>query len=460
MIAHPFVFRGREDFIINVGQVAVDLSDGVNPSNFRFPENYHSPHCTGDQALPTWQGIYLRNISMLMPEKFRRNTDEPLQIAAPYVLIDRQGLTTHIYASGVLPLGQKSANGWAFAVDSVELKITANQFEVAKLTGLINVPLLASARENCDYSRPPSNDLTNEDCLVFRAVILRGNNYLFGVENQSSYCVNVWQSQLMIEPNSRLDLSYVNNRFVASATLYGGLDINAGVGNLRLTASGIGFAGLVLTTEAPYFQPGTWSFPSAVTATVGQFSLGFNQIYLAQDSVSTQNGSSELTKIALCFQTSLELEGEVDLDARGSFRLLGYLEEINGRQRYRFRKLKMDAFRVEGGNDAFRVSAAIAFYEDDPAWGTGFYGAGSLFLTALAGGDVGIAAVAQFGQLNGERYFFVDVMARLGNGIPIGAIKLMAAGGGIYKGMSRRPTAKWAASNKWMTATSAIQKPL
>ncbi len=442
MLSAPFVFTGREDFIIDVGQVAVDFSDAVNPTDMQLPPAYTCAYMMGEEEVSSlWKGVYLRDIRLTMPSKFRREQgDSALVVGAPYIIIDRQGFTAHIYVANPLPLGSRRDVNWDFSVDYVSLKIVANQFQEAEMEGLLQVPLLSRSAENCDMVGAASDTAaTNRsDCLLYRAVVQRGNQYYFGVETQGSFCANIWQAQLEIRENSRIDLVYADDEFTATATLYGAISVNASVGeSMSLEMDGIGFENVVLSTGAPYFSPGSWSFPYGLSAGIGPFTIGFNQISLVTvDGENTSNAAGEvLSQVALKFQVSLEMDTALELDARGAFRILGTVESVNGRQKYRFNRVKLDGFSIEASTSAFEVSAALAFYEDHPSWGSGFYGAGSLFVTAMGG--AGIAAVAQFGQKNGERYFFVDVMARFSPGIPLGGMNLMAAGGGVYKGMTR-----------------------
>ncbi|MEO0734941.1 MAG: hypothetical protein AAFZ52_19040, partial [Bacteroidota bacterium] len=124
----PFVFKGKEQVIVSIGQMAIDLSDVANPTNMFVPENYQSPFGNGPGPLAhTWQGFYLAGLEVTLPEKLSRDGSPPIEIGAPYLIIDKMGITVHLYADNLLPLGEKSADGWAFSVDQLDLKITDNQ---------------------------------------------------------------------------------------------------------------------------------------------------------------------------------------------------------------------------------------------------------------------------------------------------------------------------------------------
>jgi len=389
----PFVFKGKEQVEISIGIMAIDLSDVVNPTGMEVPPNYVSPHGNGPGALaPTWQGFYLADLEIQLPEKLSKDGNPPIEVGAPYLIIDKMGITVHLYATNLLPLGEKSADGWAFSVDRVDLKITANQFEEAGIEGKINVPLLANAAANCGGSAtdvPPST-LDPNDCLLYDALFIAGGDVYFTITSQTDYCADLWKAEVIIEANSQLNLDLVDGQFNAAAILYGSITVDAQIND----------------------------------------NFGFTMDELSFD---------DLRDVALNFQAFFNLDAAMDIDVEGAFKILGYLNEDDGRQKWRFRRIKVLALKVNASTDSWSLGATIAFYENDSQWGTGFYGSGHFFLT-MVGGDIGIAAVAQFGTApNGDdKYFFVDIIARLGSGILLpGGIKLMAIGGGVYTNMSR-----------------------
>lgn len=439
-LEQAFVFANKKDVQITVGAIAIDLSDAVNPSEMFFPENYHSPHVVEGFAEPTWQGFYLRGLEIRLPDQYAKETGDTLVIGAPYLILDRSGFTGHFFAENILDLGDKSADGWAFSVDTFDLKITQNTFESAKITGLINVPLLAGAADACYVTLDPNAPVGNirrQDCLGYGAHFSR-SGLDFSVRTSTLYCVNLWKADLVIEENSRIDLSYRNGQFDASATLNGTLLIDADVSpNFKFTMDSLSFDNLTLSNREPHFSPGVWDFPKSITAKLKNFDLSFTHIGLTVDSL---NGSG--TRLAaLNFNAKLNVDGDMKLNCEGMFKLTGYLAETEGKQQWRFQKLRMRAFKIDASTDSWGIKAAIAFYEHDQAWGTGFYGAGTLRISALGGSE--IAAVAQFGSIRNdeaveEKYFFVDVMAKFGNGITLpGGVQLMGIGGGVYKNMTR-----------------------
>ena len=445
-VSTPFAFRSKEDVIISTERIVVDLSSTMNAGDMYFPKGYSNPFVTpvGEgqnlsyQVDSRWEGLYIQGVSVQLPENMRRDGAPPVEVGAPYVIIDQTGLSAHLYADNLLPLGEKTVEGWAFSVDAVDLKLLHNTFQKAQIQGLINVPLLANAAANCGGGSQPGDQITPEDCLSYLAVIQPGA-YHFSVESNQDYCIPVFQAgEVVIEENSRVDLAYVNREFSAAATLHGSISVDAQIGDGGLSVQGLSFDDLVLYTDAPYFNAGTWDFPEEITATYKSFELGFRNIHMAKDSANLD----EPGKCQLFFQAYVSFDGSFDLDATGAFRILGELEQRPESSHWRYRRVKLDAFSIYASTSAFTVGAALAWYGqdgDDPEWGSGFYGYGELVLHSV--GPAGFAAVAQFGEKDGEKYFLVDVMAVVdgANILVAPGLYLGAIGGGIYKNMTANP---------------------
>ncbi len=442
-VEDEFAFTGFEDVVVSLENVALDLSETVNPQGMEanLPPNFHSPHLPAGQLLPTWTGFYMTGMSVRLPEQWSAEGNPPITIASPYMIVDKEGITAHIYALDVLPLNEGNLDGWAFGVDSVDFKVTVGQFESAALAGHVNVPLLKGVA-TCDAGDDAPT--VKDDCLRYVATVQSGNRYYFGMAPMRDFCVPLWKAEARIDRSSNLLIAYETGDFSVTARLYGDISIDDNVTPaVHLKLDSLPFSNVVLTTADPYFETGTWGMPKVAEADFQAFKLNLEGIRMVEKDSVNEDG---LATSALFFDAVLTVDEDIDLEVRGSFQMAGVLNESSdGRQRWKYRDLRVNAFSVDGGNEAFHVGAAIAFYRNHDEWGTGFYGRGQLELTALsedADAPVGIEAVAQFGNKDlpggtNHKYFFVDVMGKFGSGIPVVGLSLMAAGGGVYKGMSR-----------------------
>jgi hypothetical protein len=390
----PFAFTGKEDVHIGIEQVVVDFSSVKNATApaMEFPEGYRSNFVEMSEGQtvnvdPRWQGVYISGVTVTIPEEFRENSNTDFEVGAPQVIIDDTGISAHLYATGIMPLGNKRVDEWAFSVDSLDLKVLHSTFQQAKITGLINIPMLG-AKANCDAQVTGDMPIIDEDCLSYRAII-RPDNYYFSVSLNRDYCIPVFKAgEVIIEENTMIELEYVERELTATATLYGTINIQMGDpgSDAEFSVKDLSFDALVLRTRKPYFEPGVWDFPSEITARFKGFELGFQNINLEQGD-DPDGGECELTFLAY-----VSFDGEMDLDAAGSFRMRGELANQTDGQRWQFRNLKLDAFSIYASTSSFEVGAALAFYgqgddEEDDVWGSGFYGYGSLILKSLPAGS-------------------------------------------------------------------------
>ena len=439
-----FFLTKRPDVEISIGTFAIDMSDTRNPSNMEYCANYTGTHANDQSGL--WRGFYLSGLDIRLPEQYS-SRDSALAIGANYLLIDRSGFTGLFYADNILRLNEKTAGGWPFSVEHFELSVTNSRFDYVRADGLLKVPLLNKAAGACQnpdapFTPPSTNggeigDASPDECLGYTATIGRGT-WAFGVVTEDSYCVNMWKADLEIRENSSITLAYAQGEFIAEATINGAITVDAKVSKgVGLQMERLTFDDLRISNQRPYLSPGRWG-QTSITANLGKFELVLDSIHLVVN--DTVPGAA--TEASLNFNAALNVDTKMRLNCEGMFSLRGTLQEQDDRQRWRFGRLKVHRFKVDASTSSWGIKAEIAFYENSTNWGNGFYGAGELRLESL--GNVGVKAVAQFGSKNNpsgvrEKYFFVDVMANLGSGVPIvPGIKLLGIGGGVYKNMSSR----------------------
>ncbi len=418
----PFAVKGFEDLKWQVDGIALDFSDFRNPEDVRFPENYPSPFLTASGMSRLWKGVYIDRFSVTLPDQFKANGGPPISVEARDMIIDDLGMTGMLSAYNLLSLEEGNLNGWAFSMDTFSIRMLAMQFQELHFAGKINLPLFGADK------------ITPEDCLGYGAMIMPGNDYRFSVNAGEDRYADLWKARISISANSTLGIQYTEGQFITSATLFGTVSIDDRFGtgiDFRLPETR--FEGLRLSNQSPYFQPGNWQFPESLNARFGPFEMGLENIGL-------QEGEQPMTadlRVAAVIGLAAD---NIDVSAMGGFRIGGKLVQTEGRQRWVYESFKVDSILVAASTESWGVGGRLDFFQDDPEFGTGFYGRGELWFRSLGGSEHGLEAAVQFGTKQGSsepfRYFFCDVMARPDISIMAG-LRLKGIGGGVFHRMSR-----------------------
>lgn len=419
----PFVVTEVEDIQWHIDTVVFDYSETVSlGSPGTPPAGYSSPFAGPSGFQPKWEGVFIQNFSATLPNHFSQ-AGSPITIGVEKVIIDDLGFSGGIYAAPLLSLADGNAGGWAFSVDTFEIAIAHNTLVNAKFNGLINVPIF----KNAGACGSNSSVIEAADCFKYKAFIEPGNVYDFVVKSDGDYCVDMWKAgQVTLDSCSSISMHMEGGQFTAVANLTGSVTINANIGNgMSVNVPEISFQEVKVSNKAPYFSPGEWEFPDGIGADFGGFELVIDSIKMVESSGNP----------ALRFRSRLVLSNAVNLAAEGSFLIVGEKVETNGRQRWKFKELKVNEICLENlsfpGVD--HLSGCINFYENNSTYGSGFRGQVDVAFTGIGG----VKAVAQFGKVNNNKYFFIDALFCSDSGIPMGPVNLYGMGGGIYHNMTR-----------------------
>ncbi|PHI19343.1 hypothetical protein CEQ90_13380 [Lewinellaceae bacterium SD302] len=433
-----FAIARYSDVHIYADNVALDFSDLVNPSGMEVPPNYESPYLigsSGNYLMNCWRGVYIGGIAIQTPEQWRGEGAEPLVVYGRSILIDELGFTGNLGVENLLPLDEGNADGWAFSVDSLEFTFLHSQVQRFGMAGLINVPLLAKATPEDEDPPPADAPLEPDDCLDYVAVVEPGNLYAFTVTTNEQYDIRMLKkTKVTIDSSSSLDLRYQSGTFTATATLHGSVNINFEAGEaFKLEASGIGFNHLTLSNQGGITDPGDWDLGDGISTELGAFSLLIND-----GGMVTEDNGQPAMNLEVILNVGVDSLG---LTAQSACKILGefIVNPETGRQRFVYRDFQVDALAIDASNSIFKLTGKAAFYRNDLKFGSGFYGAAALKLTALD--SVGLDVAMQFGSAYDDagekyKYFFVDALARFGSAAPpIGMFTLHGAGGGFWVNM-------------------------
>ncbi|MEP6647679.1 MAG: hypothetical protein ABJC12_11380, partial [Saprospiraceae bacterium] len=349
-----------------------------------------------------------------------------ISIGVEDMIIDDRGFSGEVFVkSQLVSLENGSLGGWPFSIDSLKIVFIANHLMGGSINGYLNVPIFESAVD----SNPA---ITKEDCFHYKAEMHSGGGFCFSVSTENSALkAPLFQAgEVYINRNSSISVFVDDTSFIAKATLNGSLKINASVTPaFGLNLDSIAFSGFEISNVAPYFSPGIWSYPGKLGIHIGGFKASIGGIGLVKSE------DMEEDEVALRMAMKLTLADGLDVCAEARTRIIGKLTEVDSRQKWVFDRIKIDGVYIDADIKGNKVVGGLIFYDDDPTYNHGFRGIVKLNIKAL---KVEVDAVAQFGKAEDDyKYFFVDALVNLGNGISAGTFKILGLGGGLYYHMQR-----------------------
>ncbi len=422
-----FTVAGIEDVHWTLEGITLDLSEQDNAPGFGFPAGYQSPWGEGQQVSPLWRGLYARAVRVGMPAKFSQESVRGVYVEATDIIIDDRGFTGKVSATDILKLEEGELGGWAFGIDSLQVDIMAMQLREARMSGLVQLPLLGSEERGASIAR--------EECVSYSAIMQVGGRYAFCLRVGDNYESAVWKATINLHPNSSIRVEYgLGGRMQARAILHGDLSVRDETRRAAaFEAPGIAFEDLRLGTEAPYLESGHWGVPGQVGAHLGNFDLHFNSIGLR----TVGDGREAL----LSFDVRIGLnEGMQAISAAGRLSIRGQLAVGGVHDRWEYTTMEIARIQISASCSAWGLEGGMEFYENDEIYGCGFSGSVSVWFAGLRPGGTsgGFSAVGQFGSKEeagglSYRYFFVDVEASWADGLPIGTLRLLELGGGVAR---------------------------
>jgi len=304
----------------------------------------------------------------------------------------------------LLGIDDGNAGGWPFSIDRFDVKVLHNSFAGAGFGGEIQVPLFA-------------------ETMRYHAQILKNNRFKFTVSPDSLLTVNMLLATATLHPATKIELGYDYAGFHAVADLTGNLKFNIpDTSSIELTMPELYFKEFRLSNRDPYFDDGVWEIRNlGVGIQFGGFGMDLSKIKPYRGDNTREFG--------LGFDLALELGP--DLTAGGRFGILGELEEINNRQRWKYKEMDLQGLFVDANiTEGIHVFGALQWFKDDPNYGKGFQ---AILATDVKTGPLDFSADAAglFGEKNGTKYFFVDLMADLGGVPQPSPLKITGFGGGV-----------------------------
>ena len=437
----PFAVTGYEDIKWNLSHLTIDMSDTYTPS-FSLPGNYTGPYVNSVNLTPQWRGVYIKDLTAYLPKSWSKDSTKNISVQISEAIIDGNGFTGVIEGNNVLPFDEGSMGGWKFSVDNIQMVFVQNHIRGGGFGGKLNIPIMKD--DNLDYS----------------ASVFPENHYLFSINPPPSKTkFNMFCAEVNLANNCKVEAEYFAGKFKAKATLSGQLSVIDSLVNskdptgIHIDLPKVTFKDFELSTEDPYFSPGTWHVSNSIGGTYNGFGVFVKNIHpykWTDDSDTTSNNNGN---IALNIDLTLALtKDSTGVKAVGGFGIKGKRNIDDGIMNWDFAGFDFRELLVTGSFPGVKkifgyikkydgTNSTVTINGTQVDYGTGFRGALEVQFAKI---NATLSAVGQFGSI-GEgddkyKYFFVDALANLNMGIPLTPIplKIQGFGGGLSYHMDRQ----------------------
>lgn len=408
----PFQLKDYPDFTFQCKTLAVDFSDLKNPENLKFPESYKSMY--NMSTINLWRGIYIGEANLILSEKFKRqNSTAPMSFGVKNLLIDELGFSGKVLGRNLIGINEGSIGGWRFSIDELMLEFNKSDLVGGALAGLIHVPVF--------------RDSTN---FVYSAVVDISGDYAFTVSPQDTLSFDLFgNSKLKLYETSYINITSDSSGFVPTACFNGKLTINTPVSeenkdnSSNVTIADIEFQNFKVSTKKPHIDIEYFAYHGSEQGNLSKFPFTIDEIAFRK----------EAAKAKLSIVASINLGNSDEEGFKGTAGISFLLDTLG--YKYKFKGVQLDKIKIKIEKPSvYNIIGEIAFARGDSVYGNGFRG----MLKATFKDDIELAALALFGNVKGNRYFFVDGLYAQKPGIQAGPIEILGFGGGLYHHMRQQ----------------------
>ncbi len=387
-----FGFKNLKDWIFTLERLDFDNSETVTNTNIKFPDGYFDK--TTEKNL--WRGVSIGKSSLKFPKSFSKDSIKTTTINCDYFIIDDNGFT--IYAN-VHNLAWELDKNKPFAinVDNAEFNMLKNDIKKVAFDGEFNWKALG--RFSRHQYEAYYNDASNEFDLKTNL--------------GDSLVLNFICAELELDKASKMDLKIRDGKFIPSVTAHGKLTIKAGEKNSALNIPQLGFQNMYIGLESPYFKPGTWSLEGVATSKFAGMELQLNKLSFNNERLNLD----------------VDMQFGDIVRAGGAFNIYGDFKN------FKFQDFEITRFALGYSSPTFSIDGQAIFDKNDPIFGNFFRADVKVKLVDL----FEVNATGLFGKVNGNKYFFSDLMLETGGVLFMIPPKfdVYGIGGGVYRHMQQ-----------------------
>ncbi len=412
----PFMIKDLKNWSFMVKNATVDMSELINYPGMMFPTGYSNPNMLTPQM---WSGFYLQTVKVRLPSEISKE-GKRTELLANNLLIDNMGVTGLFQINNLFTLDEGSMSGWDYSIDELGVGFLCNTLNSGHLKGKVNIPVMDSAQALAYSASVYYNPGSKEADYSF--TLFPANNIKF----------NVFSAQVNLDNTSQISVVKYKGLFKPTALLNGYIGFNHS--NFNSNGGQLQFQSLKFVTHSPYIMQGIFTLHNIggktkaanYPASVNDITFGVN---LGAPILTFSVSINLMDKVSTGFSagTTVSLIGKINSTP------VNYTDEIPvsyTKTKWKFDKLKINSIAMGVKTTVFSLNGVIAFHENDPVYGDGFFG--SLMFSIDKVLPAPAAVTSRFGSKSDFRYFYVDaaIPAKIPlGGSPITITKIM---GGLY----------------------------
>jgi TANFOR domain-containing protein len=422
MTPSTFVLPEAKDVILTAQSAVLDQSDAQNAANFALHPNHPKKKSDKD-----WKGIYIKNISALLPKEFKKN-NQAIGFGVKDLIIDKTGVWFKASVQNLVTMNDGSLGGWKFSVEEFGLDVRGSAVEGGSMEGGLQLPIAKSG-------------------IAYSAMLSKGNDgldYSFGIGNLDEIDADLWLATLSLKPGSKVTITKQNNKVTPGAVLNGSISIafNQSPDNStalsKLSLNNIDFQELTISGgNTPEID---FAFVS-LNAQQGGEQHSMNKFPLNLTELTYENMGNP----GIVFGLGINLvKGSNGFNAETTLKIKGKYNAQD--KRFKYNGIDLQSVTIGAQMGVIDLEGKIDLYKEDPTFGTGFRGDISATVKVIG---VAIDATLQVGKIgngiqenaNNYRYWYADISARWSVGLVVPgapAIAFYGFSGGAYKNMERQ----------------------
>jgi len=451
----PFYFKKYKDFAFSLDNLALDL-DETNTSVSYINQYFNEVSAAGGSpgvSYNEWTGFYCSSFKLMIGGGYMaKNSGEPIILSGENIVIDDLGFSSLLSVAkpNMVALNDGNMGGWSFSMDSVSLKVLANELKGFGFAGLIHIPVLDDKKDTPPELPKPGDESAEIQakpaaCVAYSAMINLDSSHLelnVKMVGDEDLTIPMFVADLTLTEGSHIYVKTGDN-FTIKTHLNGNVSFNGMLsgGNSSVKSPAFSFDGLMVSNRAGFFGvKGFYPGPNT-SANLGIFKLTFGKVSITDH--KPQEFNQQVKKLRL-EDLSLEFGALSDGDALTISSTIEFFFQVKpsgNKQKWVGKGLRIEKFEFEGvlpGTD--KVMGSLAFYYDHPTYKDGFAGKGYVKFKAV---PLEIDMACMFGNTGDEgyKYSYVDVSAKFGGtgdgGTNNAAFKVYSMVGGYYKNMRR-----------------------